>query len=72
MRGVGAWGCESGGGKGGGGAWALPHHLTFVNGEMKLVIQTRPASANSLATSAIRRIFSSLSPGENPRFLLRP
>lgn len=50
----------------------LPSHFTFAKGEMKLVMQTRPASANSLATSAIRRIFSSLSQVENPRFLLRP
>ncbi|OBS66436.1 hypothetical protein A6R68_05020 [Neotoma lepida] len=34
---------------------------------MKLVMQTRPASAKSLATSAIRRMFSSRSPAENPR-----
>lgn len=39
---------------------------------MKLVMQTIPASANSLATSEILLIFSSLSFGLNPRFLLRP
>lgn len=46
--------------------------FTWVYGEMKLVMHTKPASANSLATSAIRRTFSSLSSGVKPRFLLRP
>uniref|UniRef100_A0A0E9UX08 Uncharacterized protein n=1 Tax=Anguilla anguilla TaxID=7936 RepID=A0A0E9UX08_ANGAN len=39
---------------------------------MKLVMHTRPASANSLATSAMRRMFSSLSVEVKPRFLLSP
>lgn len=45
---------------------------TLLKGEMKLVTHTRPASANSLATSAIRRMFSSRSSAEKPRFLFRP
>jgi hypothetical protein len=39
---------------------------------MKLVRQTIPPSANNLATSDMRRIFSSRSSGEKPRFLLSP
>lgn len=46
--------------------------LTLLYGEMKLAMHTRPASANSLATSAIRRMFSSRSSGLKPRFLFRP
>ena len=47
-------------------------NFTLVYGEMNEVNTTIPASAKSLATSLIRRMFSSLSLGENPRFLLRP
>ena len=39
---------------------------------MKLVTQIIPASANSFATSPTLLMFSSLSPGLKPRFLLRP
>ena len=46
--------------------------LTLRNGLMKLVRHTIPPSANSLATSEIRRIFSSRSSWLKPRFLLRP
>ena len=46
--------------------------LTLVNGEMKEVRTTMPASANSLATSLIRRMFSSRSSGVNARFLFKP
>jgi len=53
--------------------WLTVYMLhTFLNGEMKLVRHTMPPSANSLATSAIRLIFSSRSSGLKPRFLLRP
>ena len=45
---------------------------TFLKGLMKLVRHTMPPSANSLATSEIRRMFSSLSWGVKLRFLLRP
>ena len=46
--------------------------LTLVNGEMKDVRTTIPASAKSLATSLIRRIFSSRSSGVKARFLFKP
>ena len=46
--------------------------LTFLKGEMKLVMQTIPPSANSLATSLILLMFSSLSSGEKLRFLFNP
>ena len=39
---------------------------------MKLLNVTIPASANNFATSLIRRIFSSRSSAEKPKFLLRP
>ena len=39
---------------------------------MNEVIHTTPLSANSLDTSEILLIFSSLSSGVKPRFLLRP
>ena len=39
---------------------------------MKLVIQITPHSTNSLATSPILRMFSSLSGAENPKLELRP
>ena len=45
---------------------------TLWNGEMKLEMQTMPPSAKSLDTSLIRRMFSSLSSGENPKFLFSP
>ena len=48
------------------------HHITFLNGEMNDVRQTMPPSAKSLATSEIRRMFSSRSSGVKPRFLFRP
>ena len=46
--------------------------LTLVNGEMKEVRTTIPASANNLATSLIRRMFSSRSSGVKARFLFKP
>ena len=46
--------------------------LTLPQGEMKLAMQTSPASANSRATSAMRLMFSSRSPGLKPRFLFSP
>lgn len=46
--------------------------LTFRNGLMKLVRQMMPPSANSLATSDMRRICSAQSCGLKPRFLLIP
>lgn len=45
---------------------------TRAYGEMKEVRTTMPASANSLATSLILRMFSSRSSGVNPRFLFKP
>ncbi len=46
--------------------------LTFWKGDTKLQRATTPLSAKSLATSATRRIFSSRSSFEKPRFLFRP
>lgn len=46
--------------------------FTSSNGLIKATIHIRPASANNLATSATRRIFSTRSVGENPRLLFRP
>lgn len=46
--------------------------LTLLYGEMKLAMHTSPASANSRATSAMRRMFSSRSSGLKPRFLFNP
>ena len=46
--------------------------LTFLNGLMKLVRQIMPPSANSLATSEMRRMFSSRSGGLKPRSRLIP
>jgi hypothetical protein len=46
--------------------------FTSSNGLIKATIHIIPASANNFATSAIRRIFSTRSVSENPRFLLRP
>ena len=43
-----------------------------LNGEMKAVITTSPASVISLATSPTRRIFSMRSASVKPRSLLRP
>lgn len=43
-----------------------------ANGDTKLQIDTTPLSANSLATSATRRMFSSRSVWLNPRFLFKP
>ncbi len=50
----------------------LSENFTSSNGLIKATIHIRPASANNFATSAIRRIFSTRSTSENPRFLLRP
>lgn len=43
-----------------------------ANGDTKLHIATTPLSANNFATSATRRIFSSRSDGEKPKFLFNP
>ena len=49
---------------------AQPHTRRY--GDMNDERTTMPASANSLATSEILRMFSSRSSGLNPRFLFRP
>ena len=46
--------------------------VTFRRGEMKETRQTTPASAKSLDTSPILRMFSSRSANENPRSLFNP
>ena len=47
-------------------------NFTCSNGLMKATIHIKPASANNFATSAIRRIFSTRSASENPKFLFKP
>jgi hypothetical protein len=41
-------------------------------GAIKLAREITPVSAKSLATSPMRRMFSSRSAAEKPRFLLKP
>lgn len=50
----------------------LPSHFTFAKGEMKLVMQTRPASVQTAWPPLQSGGCFPLSQGENPRFLLRP
>ena len=45
---------------------------TFLKGETNEHSATTPESANNRPTSATLRMFSSLSSGENPRFLFNP
>lgn len=45
---------------------------TWAKGLIKATMHIKPASANNFATSAIRRIFSTRSISENPRFLFKP